>query len=113
MKNLNSFLILAVMGVAVVNSLQPSSTATVSLIGGIIQARHIAEQSDSKYPRDECPVCEGKGWYMSGDGISQVECGYCEPVKQEPTLAEEEEEEELSKDPPLVPIKPDTFILRK
>jgi hypothetical protein len=23
-------------------------------------------------------VCKGKGWYISGDGIKKVDCGYCE-----------------------------------
>jgi hypothetical protein len=31
-----------------------------------------------KYKRKDCPVCKGKGKYLSGDGISWVDCGYCE-----------------------------------
>lgn len=105
MKNLNSVFALAFLSTSIMlGEFKPTSTATVSLIGGVIKARHIAEETDKKYPRDECPVCEGKGWYISGDKIEKVECGYCEPVKQEPTLAE---------DPPLVPVEPKTFILRR
>jgi len=54
-----------------------STTAAVSLAGGIIKAKHI--DKEKKYPRKDCPVCKGKGWYISGDGIKKVECGYCEP----------------------------------
>lgn len=111
MKSLSSFLILATMGAIVLAEFQPSSTASVGIIGGVIKARHIAEEADEKYPRDECPVCEGKGWYVSGDGIEKVECGYCEPVKTEPTLAPEIEEVD---EPALVPVieKPSQYILR-
>ena len=31
--------------------------------------------------RMDCPVCKGKGWYISGDGIEKIECQYCEPSK--------------------------------
>jgi hypothetical protein len=54
-----------------------STTAAVTLSGGVIKAQNV--NIDKKYPRKECPVCKGKGWYMSGDGISKVDCGYCEP----------------------------------
>jgi hypothetical protein len=112
MKVLSSILILAAMGTIVAKDFQPSSISAVSLIGGVIRARHIAEEQDTKYPRDECPVCEGKGWYQSGDGIEKVPCGYCEPVKKEPTL-DPAYEPDRNTDPPLVPVKPDTFYLRK
>jgi hypothetical protein len=54
-----------------------STTGAVTLIGGIIKAKHI--DKEKKYPRKDCPVCKGKGWYISGDGIKKVDCGYCEP----------------------------------
>lgn len=54
-----------------------STTAAVALIGGVIKASHI--DKEKKYPRKDCPVCKGKGWYISGDGIKKVDCGYCEP----------------------------------
>jgi hypothetical protein len=31
--------------------------------------------------RSDCPVCKGKGWYMSGDNILKIECTYCEVDK--------------------------------
>lgn len=54
-----------------------STTAAVSLAGGIIKAKHI--DKEKKYPRKDCPVCKGTGKYLSGDGIKMVDCGYCEP----------------------------------
>ena len=54
-----------------------STTAAVTLAGGIIKAKHIQETS-VKYKRKDCPVCKGKGWYMSGDGILKIDCTYCE-----------------------------------
>lgn len=59
-----------------------SSTAAVVISGGIIKAQHI-EPIQKKYKRSECPVCKGKGWYISGDKIQKVECGYCEPDKDD------------------------------
>ena len=55
-----------------------STTAPVIIAGGIIKARHIDENTQ-KYKRKDCPVCKGKGWYMSGDNIKKIECNYCEP----------------------------------
>lgn len=55
-----------------------STTATVTLAGSVIKAKHVQE-SNKKYKREDCPVCKGKGWYMSGDGIKKIECTYCEP----------------------------------
>lgn len=60
-----------------------STTATVVLAGGIIKAKHIQEVS-VKHKRKDCPVCKGKGWYMSGDGILKIDCTYCEPDKASP-----------------------------
>jgi hypothetical protein len=51
--------------------------APVTLAGGVIKAKHV--ESASKYKRKDCPVCKGKGWYMSGDNIKKIECTYCEP----------------------------------
>ena len=55
-----------------------SSIAPVVVAGGIIKAKHV-EPVQKKYKRKDCPVCKGKGWYISGDSIKKVECGYCEP----------------------------------
>lgn len=54
-----------------------STTAAVTLAGGIIKAKQTQEVT-KKYKRKDCPVCKGKGWYMSGDGIKKIECNYCE-----------------------------------
>ena len=89
--------------------------AAVILAGGIIDKKEII---DKKYPRKDCPVCKGKGWYISGDGIAKVDCGYCEEESKDLDLFEidiipsekESIEEEKSKEqeidePELVPIK--------
>lgn len=55
-----------------------STTAPVTMAGGIIKAKNILN-IEKKYKRKDCPVCKGKGWYLSGDSIKKVECGYCEP----------------------------------
>lgn len=54
-----------------------STTAPVTLAGGIIKSKH-QDDVTIKYKRKDCPVCKGKGWYMSGDGIKKIECNYCE-----------------------------------
>lgn len=54
-----------------------STKAPVTLAGGIIKAKHVQEVTQ-KYKRKDCPVCKGKGWYMSGDGILKIDCTYCE-----------------------------------
>lgn len=54
-----------------------SSTAVVSVVGGIIKGSSVVVVQ--KYKRKDCPVCKGKGWYISGDDITKVPCGYCEP----------------------------------
>lgn len=62
-----------------------STTAPVVLAGAIIKAKH-EDVSVKKYKRKDCPVCKGKGWYISGDNITRVNCGYCEPeTEQAPT----------------------------
>lgn len=55
-----------------------STTAVVTLIGAKIKSAE-REPTIVKYKRKDCPVCKGKGWYMSGDGIKKIECTYCEP----------------------------------
>lgn len=57
-----------------------STKAAVTLAGGILKAKHVVDVK--KYKRKDCPVCKGTGWYISGDGIKKVECGYCEPDKE-------------------------------
>ena len=57
-----------------------STKAAVTLAGGILKSRTVVDVK--KYKRKDCPVCEGKGWYISGDGIKKVDCGYCEPEQK-------------------------------
>jgi hypothetical protein len=56
-----------------------STTSAVTLVGGIIKAQNI--EVSKKYKRKDCPICLGAGWYISGDKITKVPCGYCEPDK--------------------------------
>lgn len=82
-----------------------STTAAVTLVGGVIKSKHI--DSVKKYKRKDCPVCKGKGWYISGDGIAKVDCGYCELDKSEQPLSE-------ITHPPAI-LKPDckTRVIKK
>lgn len=59
-------------------SYKGSTTASVVLAGSVVKSTH-KEDSVKKHKRQDCPVCKGKGWYMSGDGIKKIECTYCEP----------------------------------
>lgn len=54
-----------------------NTISIVTFIGAKIKASHM--NIEKKYPRKDCPVCEGKGWYISGDKLKKVDCGYCEP----------------------------------
>ena len=54
-----------------------STTAVITLIGAKVAASKSNEVE--KYKRKNCPVCKGKGWYISGDGIAKINCQYCEP----------------------------------
>jgi hypothetical protein len=65
-------------GIFFVYEPQPISTlSSVVMSGGIIKSKQGIE--NKKYPRKNCPVCKGKGWYMSGDNIKKIDCTYCEP----------------------------------
>jgi hypothetical protein len=55
-----------------------STTSVVTLIGAKIAASQKIDVT-KKYKRKDCPVCKGKGWYLSGDGIAKINCQYCEP----------------------------------
>jgi hypothetical protein len=102
----SAFILASLSGVIMLGDYRPSSTSAVALIGGVIKARHNVSP-ETKYPRKDCPVCKGEGWYISGDGIEKVDCGYCVPDKGTP-------EPTQLPDPPLVPVEPlDTFYLRK
>lgn len=78
-----------------------STKAAVSLGGGIVAAQSVV--INKKYKRKDCPICKGKGWYISGDGIKKVDCGYCEPENS--ALIVEEPKSVLV--PPKTNVKPD------
>jgi hypothetical protein len=80
MKTLITLFLIFATGITISYTFQPVPSSAVALVGGSIRARHI--EKEEKYPRKDCPVCEGKGWYISGDGIKKVDCGYCEPEKK-------------------------------
>lgn len=71
--------IICSMGLFTASEYNGNTTAAVTLAGGIIKAQNTP--IEKKYPRKQCPVCKGSGKYWSGDGIKQVDCGYCEPEK--------------------------------
>ena len=77
---MKQFLAVLFCGLILSQSYSGSSTAVVTMVGGIIKGSSVVVVQ--KYKRKDCPVCKGKGWYMSGDGIKKVDCGYCEPDKQ-------------------------------
>ncbi len=79
---MKQFLAVLFCGLILSQSYSGSSTAVVTVVGGIIKGSSVVVVQ--KYKRKDCPVCKGKGWYMSGDGIKRVDCGYCEPDKQNP-----------------------------
>ena len=80
-----------------------STAAPVTLVGGVIKAKHVQENT-KKYKRKDCPVCEGKGWYISGDDIKKVDCGYCEPEnKTSPYIEVVEETKKITPPPPSIP----------
>ena len=78
---MNKILTILLLGSIVAGAIKynGSTTASVVLAGGIIKAQTV--HVDKKYKRKDCPVCHGTGWYISGDKISKVECGYCETDK--------------------------------
>lgn len=73
-----------------------STEAPVAVVAGVFKSKNNPEP-ESKYKRKDCPVCKGKGYYKSGDGIKDVECGYCEP-------------EEKEAGPGLMPKEPDELV---
>lgn len=83
MKYISVLLLLSVLAGS--STYQGGTTASVTLVGGIIKAKH-KEEVVKKYKRKDCPVCKGKGWYMSGDGIKKIECTYCEPEVEAPAM---------------------------
>lgn len=71
--------------ILIANQKNVSTTAIVTVVGASVKASQV--ENTKKYKRSECPVCDGKGWYISGDKITKVDCGYCEPdTKEKPEL---------------------------
>lgn len=71
------------------NDYQGSTLAPVIVAGSVI--KHEGTEIVKKYKRKDCPICKGTGKYLSGDGISMVDCGYCEPenkdeIKHDPVV---------------------------
>ena len=56
-----------------------STTSVVTLAGAVLKAAAGTDIVIKKPKRKDCPVCKGKGWYISGDGIKKIDCNYCEP----------------------------------
>lgn len=82
MKSIISLILISSIGMFGSYSYYGSTTAAVVLAGGIIKAKQ-GDFVHKKYKRQNCPVCKGKGWYISGDKISKVDCGYCEPESKQ------------------------------
>lgn len=76
---MSKFLFCAAIAVSMVAATTPkySTTAVVTMVGGIMKASQ--HEDVQKHKRKDCPVCKGKGWYISGDGIAKIQCQYCEP----------------------------------
>ena len=76
---INKFIILALSTAVLFTSLSydGGSMAPVVLAGAIIKSDGV--EIKQKYKRKDCPVCKGTGKYVSGDKITVVDCGYCEP----------------------------------
>jgi len=87
MKNIPLILLAFVVSVTELKEVSTMSAVCLS-------AASITSSSDSvvvkKHKRKDCPVCKGKGWYISGDGIAKVDCGYCEPENKETQATEED-----------------------
>ena len=82
MKQIALFILVFATTVATTNVNDVSTMSGICLSGGIINSHQ--DSPVTKYKRKDCPVCKGKGWYISGDGIAKVDCGYCEPENEEP-----------------------------
>jgi hypothetical protein len=59
-----------------------STTSVVTVVAAHIAVNNSVD--NKKYDRKNCPVCKGKGWYISGDKITKVDCGYCEDKATQP-----------------------------
>jgi hypothetical protein len=76
-KSILGILLLSSIFVYTSNNYTGGSLAPVIVAGSVV--KHHGAEIVKKYKRKDCPVCKGSGKYLSGDGISMVDCGYCEP----------------------------------
>jgi len=74
------FILLVLSSIIMSTNYYGSTTGAVVVAGSIIKAKQV-QKTTKKYKRKDCPVCEGKGWYMSGDGIKKIDCTDCEVDK--------------------------------
>lgn len=84
-------ILLAVAMMANIEIEKVSTLSGVCLTAGVMISQD--NPVEEKYKRKDCPVCEGKGWYISGDDIQKVDCGYCEPENSTTEKPEEETED--------------------
>lgn len=73
------FCIALTMTIAFAATPKYSTTSVVTLAGAVLKAAAGTDTVIKKPKRKDCPVCKGKGWYISGDGIKKIDCNYCEP----------------------------------
>ena len=68
---------IALVGAVTVATIPNYSTlAVVTLSGAALKVQD--NPMVEKYERKDCPICHGKGWYLSGDGLAKIDCQYCE-----------------------------------
>lgn len=79
---MNKLLIVPILATSLlISQYSGSTTGVVTIVGAYIKAHD--HPINQKYKRKDCPVCKGTGKYLSGDGIKMVDCGYCEPEKND------------------------------
>ena len=78
---MNKILLIIFCCALIANPKNVSTTSVVTVVGAYVKANQV--ENVRKYKRSECPVCDGRGWYISGDKITKVDCGYCEPEMKE------------------------------
>jgi hypothetical protein len=79
---INTKILLAILGMSLImsTSVYRPVTAIVTIAAASVKASIVPLVQ--KHKRKDCPICKGKGWYISGDGIAKVDCGYCEETTE-------------------------------
>ena len=84
--------------VATVSTFKYSTVSVVTIAGAIIKSNSVTVIE--KYKRKDCPVCKGKGWYISGDGIKKVDysslAGFLIQVNKEQQVQLEKQQYEIN-----------------